>query len=619
MLQNWFQNRRAKSKQDTKKQTIAFSLLHAMQQPNFKATTYKSDSMSPAYCAPDLFALSNLAIMDATLPSGLGMNQAEYPSQMLRGFTTDNCVFSPMQQQGSQNQQTSLEDILHVEGQDGCPLTQAQFDTYCNYSYAPATAVDSVHSSSAVIAGLAEIYDEYLHDPCNFNFEQAKPEQTSALIQHSQRVESHFTSSATDVVTLTVTYGDESGRHVCSTNDDSLMPSKSFTAVKQESDDPSDIELTNVSSSLLLEPAEVTRWIAGALVPVDYVTIKREFQNLRNGPDQFAGPQLGDHMEQPIAHPSDDSCQRNSPTAQMVHSMKNSSMAHPRAAMPSTTIAARRLCPRPTPLATDALRTASDGISLPVSPRPSSACGQTLRRIKSSQTMNGIANGRIQKKIGSAQRSPSDLTYADTANAGRYACGAASYPPANVLQNSGLSPLTILNPSAIGGNGDHSTLGQLTGGYDGDLIYGLPLSNFSPPGTPMYFQNLAYSHVETLSVAENTPPQSASATQQYFCSMNPHMQSVVPFEQTLQSQGIVTILSNERSRTRNAHFNKRRPMNNPTSYIMTKTSEALNPHKGIDTVPKTYTFSNYGPESFEKSFKHEESTGPVSSASTTST
>lgn len=692
--QNWFQNRRAKSKQDAKKQAGAFNLLQATQQPSFAMNSMNSmnpDNISPTYCAPDFFSLRDSAIMDGPMQNGLGISQAEHQSQMLSNdYTMGGHMSMPMQQQGSQHQHPIREDSLNVNDQHRRTMTQAQFDAYSSGSYAPSSAVDSAHSLSATITNPAEIYDEYFPDLCDFNFDHAaEPEVTSAPMQHSQSADSYLsTSSAADSVAFTATSNDEHARHASSTSTDSSTPSVSITPAKQESD-PFDFDLP-VSSSGPAQPASATQWTPGTSVPVDYAALQQEFQDIRNGRNQSVGALSSDYMEQPLAYPSDDSFQRDSSTAQMTRSMKNFSMVGPRAATPSSTIAARRQRPRPTPLGTGAMRSTSYGASMPTSPGPSSASGQTLRRIKSSQTMNGIANGRIQKNVGTAQRSPSGFTFADAANANRYARRMPSFSSANMPQSAGLAPPTPLSPSAISGSGYANMQGQSMGECDGDMMSVVPSSTFSPPNTPLYAQNFSRTRLGSLSVAENTPPQSAPATQQCF-SMNSHMQGSIPPVPTLQSQGFVSMMPNEYPQMPNVYSSQQQNMNGqymsmPMSYIMTNTGEvhvgypvmppfaqnqmqqqstpphqqhpfvpsssaspglllspqskqatpaadffvheysppqdvkhSATPRKAVDNGPKNYTFSNHGPEFFEKSSKHKESSSPASSVGGSST
>lgn len=643
--------------------------------------TMNPDNISPTYCSPDFFALRDSAIMDGPMQSGLGISQAEQQSQLLSNdFTMGGQM---MQQQGSQHQHPIREDsLMNANDAHRRTMTQAQFDAYSNASYAPSSAIDSAQNLSATITNPAEIYDEYFPDLCDFNFDHAaEPELTSTPMQHSQSADSYLSStSAADSAAFTATSDADVSRHVSSTSTDSSTPSVSITPAKQESD-PFDFELPMTSSSVPAPPASATQWTPGTSVPVDYAALQQEFRDVQNGRNQPVDAHSSNYMEQPLAFPSDDSYQRDS--AQMTRSMKNFSMVGPRAAMPSSTIAARRQRPRPTPLGTGALRSTSYGASMPISPGPSSATSHSLRRIKSSQTMNGIANGRIQKNVGNAQRSPSNFTFAEAANPNRFARRVASFSPANMPQSAGLAPPTPLSPSTISGSGYANMQGQAMGDCEGDMMSGVSSSAFSPPNTPLYTQNYTRARLGSFGIAENTPPQSAPANQQCF-SMNPHMQGSIPPVPLLHSQGFVSMMPNEYPQMPNVYSNQQQQMssqymNMPMSYIMTNTGEVhvgypvippfaqsqmqqqstppgqqhpfvpssstspgvllspqvkqttpaadffvheysppqdvkqtATPRKALDNGPKNYTFSNHGPEFFEKNIK-KESSSPASS------
>ncbi|OJD37586.1 homeobox domain-containing protein [Diplodia corticola] len=203
----------------------------------------------------------------------------------------------------------------------------------------------------------------------------------------------------------------------------------------------------------------------------------------------------------------------------------------------SSSIATRRQRPRPAALGQAALRSASYSAGMPSSPGANShnlKADHTLRRIRSTGLVN---SGRIQKaNAGSAQRSPMHFTFAEAAvspkfTTSTYGGPSISGPP---VSTGSLAPPTPLTPSEAGrfpswqspGNVQSSVTSNqdTTSRADGTgVLYSMAptsaaFSTASPPETPLSLASL-YGHrarVSNGSLVRDTPPQSAPAQQQSF-------------------------------------------------------------------------------------------------------
>lgn len=710
-VNNWFQNRRAKSKQDAKKQAGAFNLLQH-QQPNFPPqmssmnNNMNPGNVSPSYCGPEAFTgMRDSAInMDGPMSNGLGISQ----NMLAQDFNMDhmNQMHSiPMQQQHSQQQHHSMDSDNQDDQNNRRTLTQDQFTAFGNADSFDPTQQDQGDHMSATITNPADIYGGYdFPDLCNFNFDNdASDPITSTPMQPSLSTDSYVSNAASQSDNIA-----PQSLQNASARSSSGTPSLSITPAHQDSN-PFDFQQSSQSSHpISSQPASTAQWQPGQSIPVDIATLQQEFQDAAmRGRTQSvpAVPPIPAHfLEQPLAYPNDEAYpRRESSTNHLTRSMQNFSMTAQRSAAPSTSIAARRQRPRPAPLGGASLRSTSYHGQMPISPGTvnnghSLPAGKSLRKIKSSSTMNGFASGRIQKNsVGSAQRSPSGVAFADTSAAvNRYARRVSSFAQAS---SAGLAPPTPLSPTS------YANLRQasISDSDDNNMNNLLPASNFSPPTTPIYAANFARARLGSIANAENTPPQSAPASQQCFSNSNfpqtaAHMQSPMSSVPVLQSQpphGFVPIMSNEFPQMPNAVFpGQQQPlqgqyMDMPMSYIMTNTGEVhmgysimppfaqpqmhqqltpphaqhpfvpssssspgtmvssqvpkhstpaadffvheytppqdvkqltTTPRKPVETGPKNYTFSNHGPEYFEKNVKkHQEGSSPASSIDDTIT
>lgn len=740
-MQNWFQNRRAKSKQDAKKQAGAFNLLQATHQQNNYAQMngmgpLSTDSVSPTYCTSDAFNMRDSAILDGPMSNGLGISQAENHARLLsHDFSMGNSHMSldplakiPMQRQISQHPSSMGQENLEDDS-NRRTLTQAQFDAFGQVNpFVSASAGPSGPTMSATITDPSEIYaaDYNFEELCDFEFGNANTESVaSAPMQQSQSTDSYASNTAVQGDLSASSSAGRAHAGAAPAASDGSAPSVSITPAKQEAD-TFDFGFSNQSSQLACsQSTSAEQWQPGQSIPVDMAALQQEFQEAAMRNRTHSVPAVNHtvnqngYVEQPLSYPSEEAYRRDSSTTQLARSMQNFSMVGQRSAIPSTSIAVRRHRPRPAPLGGASLRSASYCGQLPTSPGPVAgshnnlqSAGQTLRRIKSSQAMNGIASGRIQKNIGASQRSPSGYGVNDATSANRFARRVSSFTPAFAnlaVSSASLAPPTPLSPTSYANlqSPGHAMRQQSISESDGDSMGHLvSSSNFSPPSTPIYAAQFARGRLGSAVITENTPPQSAPATQQSFPSTSfsqvaSQIQAPMSSMPVLQSQphGFVPMMPNEYPQMPNVVFsNQQQAMGNqymtmPMSYIMTDNGEvhmgypvvppfaqqpqmqhqpgshnaqqhpfvpssstspgalvssqvpkqpssaadffvheytppqdvkqaSTTPRKGVDSGPKNYTFSNHGPEYFEKNAKKTSenlSLSPSSSAGGSST
>ncbi|KAL1306918.1 hypothetical protein AAFC00_005561 [Neodothiora populina] len=717
-VNNWFQNRRAKSKQDAKKQAGQYNLLQAQNQTGYSQSMNQMNAgdVSPTYCPPlhyntESSGMRDSAMMDGPMANAMNYSQPETQTHMITpNFSMPlNLSGMTMQKQRSQHAHP-VNDA--VEEENRRTLTQAQFDAFGNANpFAETTSGQSMGNVSATITNPSDLYGQYdFPDLCDFDFgtDSAEPA-TSVPMQATQSTDSYLSNALTHSDAITLPPQSSQARNL-SASSDNIAPGVSITPAHQDAD-ALNFSLPNHSTqSVASQPVTAASWQPGQSIPVDLVALQQEFQQAAMRNRTQSVPAINEHMahhqffEQPLTFPADQAFQRDhrdSSTSYITRSMQNFNMAGQRSAVPSVSIAARRQRPRPAPLGGASLRSTSFGGQLPTSPtnhgQKHQVGGQSLRRIKSSQTMNGISNGRIQKSVGSAQRSPSGVTFAD---ANRYARRVSSFSPAFAgipASSAGLAPPTPMSPSSFANlQARHASIG---GDADSEAMsHAMPSANFSPPSTPIYAAQFTRGRLD--STTDDTPPQSAPASQQCFSTapfppQGPHMQSPMSTVPVLQSQphGFVSMMSNEYPQMPNVVFPGQQQampgamMEMPMSYIMTNTGEvhmgypvmppfaqpmqhqgtppnsqnpflpssnsspgtmvysqvpkhstpaadffvheytppqdvkqSSTPRKATDSGPKNYTFSNHGPEYFEKNVKkNTEGLSPDSSAGSSTT
>jgi hypothetical protein len=186
-----------------------------------------------------------------------------------------------------------------------------------------------------------------------------------------------------------------------------------------------------------------------------------------------------------------------------------------------SSIAARRQ-KRPIALNSTAMRSASYSAALP---SPGGNGDHTLRRIRSSGIPN--AAGRVQKsQPSSAQRSPMTMNFSDAAASPKFARAFSSSSATTVGQGGSLCPPTPLTPQEFGGNlwqngtvirshsvmPEHNSPESMHTNWSSDLAGNVLAKSGSPPSTSLDLQARFINDA----MYRDTPPQSAPATQQNF-------------------------------------------------------------------------------------------------------
>lgn len=284
-----------------------------------------------------------------------------------------------------------------------------------------------------------------------------------------------------------------------------------------------------------------SQWQPGQSVPVDPSALQQQFSEAhlrRMGSKQHLQP------DNPTPWPVDENfIRRDSQTGSaLAQQMSSFAIQPPQTAQPATfkcpppplvtagSIAARRQRPRPATLGLAAMRSQSyNGAVQDSSPSHQSnnlaPAQPQLRRIRSS-----IGNGRVMKSgPGSAQRSPLNFTFADAMNSPRLARQVSSNSLDLLAPPTPLSPGEMSRPDAVrpqfpswqSSSGPISRQASIS---ETDLehnLTNLPQTFTSPPHTPMYHhlqnqQHQFQSRIGNNVITENTPPQSAPASQQTF-------------------------------------------------------------------------------------------------------
>lgn len=285
------------------------------------------------------------------------------------------------------------------------------------------------------------------------------------------------------------------------------------------------------------QQASTSQWEPGKSVAVDVNAMKEEFQRVAQQNQIQAS--MDQPFEQPLAWPSDDAyARRGSTTSLLAQSMGQVGIHTPqpgqtdgvfKSPAPPTTIAARRKRDKPANLSLGMRSQSFAGAGQPNSPSQNQQQmpqGQQIRRAMSSTVLQGgVAQGRVMKSVpGSAQRSPLNWTFNDALNSPHLV---------RAVSQGNLAPPTPMSPShpsqaqqvpnfqnggqlrqpSINENEEH----QFTGtSYQSSSV--VP-PHVSPPHTPHWYQQtFVPQRVGSTVITENTPPQSAPASQSCFPS-----------------------------------------------------------------------------------------------------
>jgi hypothetical protein len=312
-------------------------------------------------------------------------------------------------------------------------------------------------------------------------------------------------------------------------------------------------------------PHTSAQWQPGQSVPVDPNDLQQQFQDARRHSHHHA--QEYAHVEQPLAWPADEAyLRRDSQAGAMLEQQLGQiAIQTPQPPQSSTfrspppvqgngiNIAARRQRPRPAQLGVASLRSQSHtGAAQPASPNqlPNLAPAQQLRRIRSTNYIHSVAQGRVQKSNpNSAQRSPMSFSFADamaSASGNRHALAGS---------NGNLAPPPPLSPSEA----SHclsafphwqSSFSRPASINENDVDLGSNRKFSSPPHTPLYHhhhqQHSMLQRVGNNVITENTPPQSAPAIQTTFPANAFLARPTPPMSASLQPPGFASQLMNSR-------------------------------------------------------------------------
>ncbi|KAK5123156.1 hypothetical protein LTR85_003354 [Meristemomyces frigidus] len=527
-VNNWFQNRRAKSKQDAKKAHGTYNV-HLQQH----ASGFSSDSeTSPAYPALDYFSSMQEYAPEEQLAEGLGISQMQkYQHQdHFVGLPYDDSMSGAEQYHNfDMPPQMSQEMFDSPQELNRRTLTQEQFDAFAQTG----TTVNGPNNYELFQTGFAGA-----HDMMNNFFpvpgQQASKQQRSFAPQDNvpPPMSSHDSSVPSSI-------SDRSMSQFASAMQDqgNFSSSSSEWNGSRSSSLHHDEPFLQVSGPAQHQAATTAQWQPGQSVPVDVNALSQEF---RQAAQARQSPQQPQAHEQPLAWPADEAfVRRDSSTSMLVQHMSNVGIHTPqpqqqgtfKSPAPPASIAARRQRPRPAGLHLGAPRSQSySGTAQPASPgqlqHQSLTPGQPLRRIRSSNVViNGVAQGRVHKLPGSAQRSPLAWTFADAMNSPKALRHVSSQSNTTLAPPTPMSPSEFPRPQvpswqASGHVSRQPSISETD--FEHNVPYAPPASvaphHFSsPPHTPMYHQqSFLQQRVAHNVITENTPPQSAPASQQCF-------------------------------------------------------------------------------------------------------
>ncbi|KAK4997665.1 hypothetical protein LTR66_002964 [Elasticomyces elasticus] len=559
-INNWFQNRRAKVKQDQKKQQ--FLTMHTNSSAHF---SIGSADPSPGFACPDFgAAMQTQGYTNEIHPNGLGISQA--------GFLGDqglqqNFMAQPPVPDFETNQQIEFQYGGGPQKPHDSPqpqysevnrrtLTQAQFDALTTQNLDFSTNIDLNNTTippNSCATSLIDMNQVFPDDYAAGFGSNTMDDLGSTMMQPGYSNTSSLSMSNTDsFVPSNASSHDLSSVNMAWTA--SSSSSASFSPAIQPVDPMRIANDSPQAESKPTQPATAReQWQPGQSVPCDFYNQdwKRKASLPVHGFNLHDVSGLTDYSEQPLSWPEDAYVRRDSSASMLAHTFshigiqtpsvqrKHSDFATP---IPATSIATRRQRPRPAALGAASLRSASYSGATPASPGAPTTNnaglvpGQNLRRIKSSNIVNGMT-GRVQKpSYGSSQRSPLSFTFPkDVVESPKFARHFSVPSPlhntaapvhGNMAPPTPLSPFEFPGPEPSRTNPTWHTSGhvsrqpsiseqnELSNLFEGGIDQKLHFS--SPPTTPVYHPQFDAQARFRTSIFENTPPQSAPASQQYF-------------------------------------------------------------------------------------------------------
>ncbi|KAF2813412.1 uncharacterized protein BDZ99DRAFT_486657 [Mytilinidion resinicola] len=563
-INNWFQNRRAKVKQDLKKQMSQFNMnmnmyganpvpittaqfpQHPEQQPYPQATAqqdcYAAD-ISPT-CLPvdSIEGSAALEPLGAQIPlhPGYDMHMLRSIPETDRGASYVDNTNAVMQSLMAAAAGSYMHSAPQMPSQDAAYSydTTGLPHSYQNDAHFPL--------ASTIPQDMGAANDIYSNGLDYSNFEYAnlttttsapKVESSGSLssepspysgAQSSSTAQSSGPNAMSSVTSVASLYSNWTDEHHSSAD---------ITPANQR-DDPFDHSYGNIPQASASEQM-LPLWTSQPFQQHEfYQHANASAQAILSSPEQNEhkiNPNNAD-LEPPNAFSEDMYARRNSSTTALTESLNSvgiqsrqgSTEGFKQPNQPST-IASRRQR-RPAALNPTTLRSASYSSGMPASPGTSqTSADHTLRRIRST----GVTNtGRIQKSApGSAQRSPLNFTFAEAAASPKFARTASGF--ASTIGPSGsLAPPTPLTPNEMARfpywqsntvirsqqpMPEHSTPESLNVNWSTEpQPAGIYSNGGSPPSTPLDLGQLNHSRFSNNPLYRDTPPQSAPATQQCF-------------------------------------------------------------------------------------------------------
>lgn len=555
--QNWFQNRRAKSKQDAKKQAGALNLFA---HPQSSSLTLSSDSdTSPAFPSADYFQMMS----DTTDQPSHGANVDQMDSmneQALDGLPLA-ANHGPHDQYHHSALPHSIPRHMFDSPQElnRRTLTQEQFDAFAVQGGEPNMAgqFDALQNG---FAGDTELFSQVFPDVNQMSLKQ--PDAFHLPFATSAPMSSNDSSVPSSLSEQSMFPASSNMQERTMSATSSEWPDSRGSSVSTSHHQDHHFHHHHHHHQLAPQQhqhqhqqpvASSSQWQPGQSVPVDPNQLQQQFREAAQLQQQRQQQmqQIQAVNEQPLAWPSDEAYLRRDSQSGSLLAQQMSSFAIQTPQPPSTatfkspaplgeaggSIAARRQRPRPAALGLASLRSQShSGAVQPSSPGQQQqvqnlAPGQQLRRIRSSNVINGVAQGRVMKSTpGSAQRSPLNFTFAETMGspkAVRHASTSSSgnlAPPTPMSPSEGQIPRqeptrSQFPPWQPNSNqfGHHASISETDTEHSQSNV---PVN--SPPHTPMYQPKAHEAHRFAPGpscnpvITENTPPQSAPAAQQTF-------------------------------------------------------------------------------------------------------
>lgn len=362
LVQNWFQNRRAKSKQDAKKrqgEALNISLYHQ----NGSSGNFGSDyDTSPGYSSGEYMTVMQQFAETDRLPNayahGVGQPPMIHEPQSMNG----NPYASAGQQynDGSMSQQISQDMFDSPQEMNRRTLTQEQFDAF-GLSHANGQFAN-FQSSNSCDADLQQIFPEMHEDDFKTQHAYTFPHPMSAPISSNDSsipssISEQSTFPSSVIMQHHTNMSTESFDWADSRSSSISMPS-SYEDNFQHMQQPPQQSLT-------------PQWQPGQSVPVDPSSLQQQFSEAEF--QKLNSQQLQLQPDEPMNWPLDDNTiRRDSQTGSVLaQQMSSFAIETPQSTQPATFkcpppppvtaggIAARRQRPRPATLGIAAMRSQS--------------------------------------------------------------------------------------------------------------------------------------------------------------------------------------------------------------------------------------------------------------------